>query len=54
VEELGRPGQALRVLAKLPPEGLPAPLGEARQKLVRRATKMQDESDSFEVGAEDW
>lgn len=53
IQRLERPAQALRVLAKLPPTGLPEPLDQARQKLIKVAQRQRD-AGSIELGAEDW
>ncbi|MGE0610573.1 MAG: rhomboid family intramembrane serine protease [Pirellulales bacterium] len=54
ITDLNRPGQALSVLAKLKVSALPEQLENARAKLFQRATQMQEEAATFEVGLEDW
>jgi membrane associated rhomboid family serine protease len=53
VEQLGRPVQALKVLAKLPPEQLPAPQQAKYRELHARAAAEADEN-PFEAVVEDW
>jgi membrane associated rhomboid family serine protease len=51
--EQQRPGQALRVLAKLPATGLPEKLEHARRTLVAQAARLQADG-PLEIEAEDW
>jgi hypothetical protein len=53
VEQLGRPVQALKVLAKLRPEQLPAPQQEKYHELHARAAAEAEEN-PFEAVVEDW
>jgi membrane associated rhomboid family serine protease len=51
--ELKRPGQALRVLAKIPAGSLPNQLDQVRVKLTQQATTMRDEG-GLELETQDW
>jgi len=53
IREVKRPGQALRVLARIPANALPSDLETIRRKLEQQATKMQDEGE-LELETEDW
>jgi hypothetical protein len=53
IREVPRPGQALRVLAKLPDSPLEPSLEAARRKLVAQATRLQEDA-PFELELQDW
>jgi membrane associated rhomboid family serine protease len=53
VDQLKRPGQALRVLARLDPGAL-APAQQATLEKVRARAEKDVEEDPYEVAAEDW
>jgi membrane associated rhomboid family serine protease len=53
VEHLKRPGQALRVLARLDPSTLP-PAQQATLEKIRKLAQQAAEEDPYEVAAEDW
>lgn len=53
LEDGARPRQALGVLAKLPPSGLPEPLEKLRRQLTARA-KSQAAEGVMELAVEDW
>jgi len=53
LREQKRPGQALKVLARLPTAGLPAQLESIRKQLTEQALRMRDLG-TLELAAEDW
>src|SRR5438309_1488013 len=53
VEQLGRPRQALKVLARLDPKALPASHQATFTRLKQRAQQAAEE-DPFEITADDW
>jgi membrane associated rhomboid family serine protease len=53
IREQKRPGQALRVLAKIQPGSLPDQIEQVRQKLEAQAARMRDEG-ALELQTEDW
>jgi hypothetical protein len=53
LREQKRPGQALKVLARLPAAGLPTQLESFRRQLTEQAIRMRDQG-TLELAAEDW
>lgn len=53
IDKLHRPGQALRVLGRLPTEGLHPKLADARAQLMAKAQRLREHA-PLELEAEDW